>query len=79
MNSLTKGAVVELSSLYDETLESNLCNEVSCILLDTLELFINDFEAELKESQTSHKFIDHVFSLYLALLRRNQSESFLSR
>eukprot|EP01114_Cavostelium_apophysatum_P003911 TRINITY_DN1404_c0_g1_i1.p1 TRINITY_DN1404_c0_g1~~TRINITY_DN1404_c0_g1_i1.p1 ORF type:complete len:1840 (+),score=629.05 TRINITY_DN1404_c0_g1_i1:76-5595(+) len=63
---------------YDENVERHLGAEASFILLDTIDLFIQDFENELRESQLSNPLMDHVFGLLLNLLKGRQSRTFLS-
>ena len=61
---------------FDEASESNLCSEVSFILLDTLESIIQSFDT-LKTTPPI-PLLENILKLWLALFKRNQSNIFLS-
>jgi hypothetical protein len=46
-------------------------------MLDVLEQFIQDFEAELKEAQLGNPLMEHIFGILLQLLKNKQSNRFL--
>jgi hypothetical protein len=63
--------------VYDEVRESNLAQEVSFVLLDTIELFLKEKHADLSAPHQPNLLMDATFGILMTLLQRRQSIPFI--